>query len=119
MEYIRARAWGSTVKRLQIDLVGFSRGAAAARHFAHLIGPKGRDLIARCRRARVKVEAVSMECAGLFDTVAALDSQPGNNQPEGQDDDTKDLGPLRVGMTPRWRKDNRATGVRERIEQDG
>lgn len=57
-----------TLNRLQLDLFGFSRGAAAARHFVNLFNADG-------LKTQLAL-AADFECAihfiGLFDTVAAM-----------------------------------------------
>jgi type VI secretion system secreted protein VgrG len=69
---------GRLIGKLVIDLFGFSRGAACARHFANALsdGPKGALWQALCShpgiapalpRARVDIRFL-----GLFDTVAAI-----------------------------------------------
>ncbi|MDH1543016.1 DUF2235 domain-containing protein [Stutzerimonas stutzeri] len=71
---------GSTPAKLELDLFGFSRGAAAARHFANQILLRERGPLGTLRRAG-KLGLVSgfdwrddvvINFIGLFDTVAAL-----------------------------------------------
>ncbi|WP_060508117.1 DUF2235 domain-containing protein [Pseudomonas sp. NBRC 111124] len=52
-------------ERVEFDLFGFSRGAAAARHLANQLGTE-EDLPAELQRAR------AINFIGLFDTVAAI-----------------------------------------------
>ena len=58
----------NTLNRLQLDLFGFSRGAAAARHFANQV----RTLPLRQQFALAPDFKCSIEFIGLFDTVAAM-----------------------------------------------
>ncbi len=70
----------STLAKLELDIFGFSRGSAAARHFANQIllreqGPLGK--LHRTRRLGLASgfdwrDAVVINFIGLFDTVAAL-----------------------------------------------
>ncbi len=62
------------ITTLQVDLVGFSRGAASARHAAHEIslGPEGALGRALSEAGVDWPEQVTIRFAGLFDTVAAI-----------------------------------------------
>lgn len=79
-----------TITTLTIDLFGFSRGAASARHAAHEInqGPGGKLGQALQANGIDWPEQVSIRFVGLFDSVAAiinpmnLDLLPSNGQNE-------------------------------------
>ena len=58
----------NTLGRLQLDIFGFSRGAAAARHFANQV----RTLPFKKQFALAPDFTCSIEFIGLFDTVAAM-----------------------------------------------
>ncbi|MAB53074.1 MULTISPECIES: DUF2235 domain-containing protein [unclassified Marinobacter] len=65
---------GQTIERLTVDLFGFSRGAAAARHAAHEINQGESGLLARilAERGVLWPELVQIRFVGLFDSVAAI-----------------------------------------------
>lgn len=90
-----------TIRRLEVDIFGFSRGAAAARHFANDIRKGATSLLAKALPTgnsifiegfgwRVKHD-VHLNFIGLFDTVPAivtplmLDFSPGNDRNWGLD----------------------------------
>ncbi|MHA7855786.1 T6SS phospholipase effector Tle1-like catalytic domain-containing protein [Marinobacter shengliensis] len=62
------------IERLTIDLFGFSRGAAAARHAAHEINQGENGLLARilADSGILWPEMVEIRFVGLFDSVAAI-----------------------------------------------
>ncbi|MCI3946284.1 hypothetical protein K0038_03339 [Pseudomonas syringae] len=71
------------LEMLELDVFGFSRGAASARHFANEILKQGAgmlDPILESRKVRLgetfawKNESVRLKVIGLFDTVAAIGS---------------------------------------------
>ncbi|MGF6268164.1 type VI secretion system Hcp family effector [Lelliottia nimipressuralis] len=67
------------VTELRFDIFGFSRGAAAARHFANRIQTEDRDIINAIRYGMNDVEyagapAGKTRFIGIFDTVAAIDT---------------------------------------------
>ncbi|RKS20195.1 putative alpha/beta hydrolase family protein DUF2235 [Pseudomonas sp. WPR_5_2] len=79
---LRARNPELIIKRIEFDIFGFSRGAAAARHFANevLKGrhsilakalPAGSPVLSSSFNWRLKSE-VSINFIGLFDTVASI-----------------------------------------------
>ncbi|WP_456292676.1 PAAR domain-containing protein [Pseudomonas sp. AK106] len=88
-----------TIRRLEIDIFGFSRGAAAARHFANDMRKGVESLLAKAvpTSASIFVEGfgwrvqhdVHLNFIGLFDTVPAivtplmLDFSPGNDRNGG------------------------------------
>lgn len=87
-ELAKVRLGGDFISELSLDLFGFSRGAAAARHAAHQI-LKGADgqLAEAFRGQGLKwPDKVSIRFVGLFDTVAgivnfsSLDLSAGNDQ---------------------------------------
>lgn len=90
-----------TIRRLEVDIFGFSRGAAAARHFANDIRKGATSLLAKALPTgnsifiegfgwRVKHD-VHLNFIGLFDTVPAivtplmLDFSPGDDRNWGLD----------------------------------
>jgi len=90
-----------TIRRFEVDVFGFSRGAAAARHFANDIRKGANSLLAKAwpADASLLVEGfgwriqhdVHLNFIGLFDTVPAivtplqLDFSPGNARNAGLD----------------------------------
>ncbi|RAZ60884.1 type VI secretion system tube protein Hcp, partial [Enterobacter cloacae] len=67
------------VKSLQFDIFGFSRGAAAARHFANRVLAQDSAIIAAIRQGLNGVAfqgapAGKTRFIGIFDTVAAIGS---------------------------------------------
>ncbi len=87
------------IRRLEIDVFGFSRGAAAARHFANDIRKGAESLLAQALGASDSIffegfawrvqHDVHLNFIGLFDTVPAivtplmLDFSPGNDRNGG------------------------------------
>ncbi|EFB4140431.1 type VI secretion system tube protein Hcp [Escherichia coli O88:H1] len=81
------------IKRLQFDVFGFSRGAAAARHFTNRVFERDPVLIKTIATAFQSVEYLGkpsgeVQFLGIFDTVAAIgglmdgfDPHDGNNFP--------------------------------------
>ncbi len=81
------------IKRLQFDVFGFSRGAAAARHFTNRVLERDPVLIKTIATAFQSVEYLGkpsgeVQFLGIFDTVAAIgglmdgfDPHDGNNFP--------------------------------------
>ncbi|WP_082132225.1 PAAR domain-containing protein [Luteimonas sp. FCS-9] len=77
-----ANASGAEVEAIEFDVFGFSRGAAAARHFVHEVNRKGHGPLAgallgsgvRYTPDFEFVESVSVEFVGLFDSVSAIGS---------------------------------------------
>lgn len=68
-----------TIKSFQFDIFGFSRGAAASRHFANLVFLKDPDLYAAIKRGMAGIRLkeaseVKVRFLGLFDTVTAVTS---------------------------------------------
>lgn len=88
-----------TIRRLEIDVFGFSRGAAAARHFANDIRKGAHSLLAKALPPSASIfvkgfgwrvqQDVHLNFIGLFDTVPAivsplmLDFSPGNDRNGG------------------------------------
>ena len=61
------------IELIQLDAVGFSRGAAAARNFVHAALNTGSDSVQeQLRAAGYTVDQVEVRFVGLFDTVAAF-----------------------------------------------
>lgn len=75
-------ASGEIIERLHLDAFGFSRGAAAARHFTHLV-LNGDPLQPQVEDLGHPVEELAVHFVGLFDTVASYGVQHSN--------DTRDL----------------------------
>jgi hypothetical protein len=65
---------GQTIDKFTVDLFGFSRGAAAARHAAHEINQGENGLLARLfvENGIVWPAQVEVRFVGLFDSVAAI-----------------------------------------------
>lgn len=71
---MKLRLQGDPVRRLTVDLFGFSRGAAAARHVAHEVN-QGRDGMlynALVASGVAWPEEIRIRFVGLFDTVAGI-----------------------------------------------
>lgn len=69
------------VKAVEFDVFGFSRGAAAARHFVHEVNRKGHGPLGQALLGKVSYasgfefgEDVQVGFVGLFDSVAAIGS---------------------------------------------
>jgi type VI secretion system secreted protein VgrG len=86
---LQIREFGRTnpfvkVSRVEFDIFGFSRGAAAARHCANEILKSGRGIFAELLKpAQISImphfnpaKDVGINLIGLFDTVAAIGSLP-------------------------------------------
>lgn len=74
---------GCVIHALQIDVFGFSRGAASARHFVNELLKRGKgalEPIIRSRKVPLSADfawqhgSVKVKAVGLFDTVAAVGS---------------------------------------------
>lgn len=75
---------GKRISHIHLDAFGFSRGAAAARHFVFAaLRAKGKTLMERLAARGYSVQSVTVEFIGLYDTVASY----GFNHT----DDTRDL----------------------------
>lgn len=75
------------IEFVHIDVFGFSRGAAAARHFIHRIfRVPGETLQEQLARRALRVGSVLIKFAGLFDTVSSY------GMPWNFDNDTEELG---------------------------
>ncbi|WP_149917123.1 PAAR domain-containing protein [Pseudomonas sp. TCU-HL1] len=83
---------GTTIRRLEFDIFGFSRGAAAARHFVNeVLKPNGGLLANTLRAGQFGLAAgfdwrrdVRIHFIGLFDTVAAVAAPPARRLEPGQ-----------------------------------
>ncbi|MFS0826691.1 T6SS phospholipase effector Tle1-like catalytic domain-containing protein [Pseudomonas phoenicis] len=90
----RVRAWPQRQSQrplagVEFDLFGFSRGAAAARHFANrVVDPADRD----AAWAATLERGVALNFIGLFDTVAAILDPTTRNPVAGG------MGKLRLGL---------------------
>lgn len=91
------------ILNFKLDIFGFSRGAAVARHFANLVidgeqGAVAQKIINACKKNEIELKAnfdwnsdkaISINFVGLFDTVAAMvdltkgDISPHNNHNGG------------------------------------
>ncbi|MCP3888615.1 MAG: DUF2235 domain-containing protein [Desulfobulbaceae bacterium] len=77
---IKLEAENTVIEKLSIDVFGFSRGAAAARNFLHIVmSSRSRGRIPeRNLKSKVEsllgfeVESVEVEFAGLYDTVSSV-----------------------------------------------
>ena len=76
-------ASGTIIERIHLDAFGFSRGAAAARHFVHRVLNGDEPLQGRIEALGHAVEELEISFVGLFDTVASYGVQHSN--------DTRDL----------------------------
>ncbi len=88
------------IKKIQFDIFGFSRGAAAARHFANRIFSKDGAVIAAIRQGLGEVEyhgspEGKTRFLGIFDTVAAIGT-PSN----GLNPHTADTGDVNIVLRP-------------------
>ncbi|NUU69132.1 DUF2235 domain-containing protein [Enterobacteriaceae bacterium BIT-l23] len=102
---LRLRLAPDAIVKLQFDLFGFSRGAAAARHFANRVFGREPHLISAVGHALEGVhctgEAVGkVRFIGLFDTVAAVGSMSGGMDPHSADSGDVNL-VLRPGVAER------------------
>ncbi|MEG0860109.1 MAG: DUF2235 domain-containing protein [Pseudomonas sp.] len=84
------------IGRIELDIFGFSRGAAAARHFANDIGKGQASRLAQCWPSSLSVlaegfdwqssQSLAINFIGLFDSVAAIVSVlDGNFSPANAD----------------------------------
>src|SRR5690606_12510949 len=74
VETTKRLAEGQPIDRLTLDLFGFSRGAAAARHAAHEINQGENGLLAQmlAENGILWPKTVEIRFVGLFDSVAAI-----------------------------------------------
>uniref|UniRef100_UPI00308099B4 phospholipase effector Tle1 domain-containing protein n=1 Tax=Vibrio cholerae TaxID=666 RepID=UPI00308099B4 len=108
------------IEKLQFDVFGFSRGAAAARHFINMVldgenGEFAKTFTLGCQKADLpliyafdwdEVDEIKANCeitfAGLFDTVASVVNIFSKNSSFGLDLNThKDNGDVRLWIDPR------------------
>ncbi|WP_392435904.1 PAAR domain-containing protein (plasmid) [Yersinia sp. HM-2024] len=78
------------IKELQFDIFGFSRGAAAARHFANRVFSQDRGIIAAIKSGLGDVELSGTpggktRFLGIFDTVAAIGTPVNGLNPHSAD----------------------------------
>lgn len=78
------------IKSLQFDIFGFSRGAAAARHFANRIQSEDLAVIAAIRQGMGEIEyrgapSGKIRFIGIFDTVAAIGTPTNGLNPHSAD----------------------------------
>lgn len=78
------------IKELQFDIFGFSRGAAAARHFANRVFSQDRGIIAAIKSGMGDVEfsgtpGGKTRFLGIFDTVAAIGTPVNGLNPHSAD----------------------------------
>src|SRR5690606_26153134 len=86
------------IERLTLDIFGFSRGAAAARHFANevLKGPTGTLGQALAAQGIPWPQQVEIRFVGLFDTVAAIvNPVNGDFSPHNAQND-----PVNINLSP-------------------
>ncbi|MBV4367460.1 phospholipase effector Tle1 domain-containing protein [Erwinia phyllosphaerae] len=88
------------INELQFDIFGFSRGAAAARHFANRVFYRDDEIIAAIKRGLEGVEyrgtaAGKTRFLGLFDTVAAVATLE-----NGMDPNSADNGDVMLELRP-------------------
>ncbi|PLY43213.1 type VI secretion system tube protein Hcp, partial [Lelliottia sp. F159] len=88
------------VTEFQFDIFGFSRGAAAARHFANRIQTEDRDIINAIRYGMNDVEyagapAGKTRFIGIFDTVAAIGTPQNGLNPH-----TANTGDVNIVLRP-------------------
>ncbi|EJL6484750.1 DUF2235 domain-containing protein [Vibrio cholerae] len=108
------------IEKLQFDVFGFSRGAAAARHFINMVldgenGEFAKTFTLGCQKADLpliyafdwgEVDEIKANCeitfAGLFDTVASVVNIFSKNSPLGLDLNTHtDNGDVRLWIDPK------------------
>lgn len=85
-----ANAGYCTIKELQFDIFGFSRGAAAARHFANRVFSQDSAIIAAIKAGLDGTEFSGMpggktRFLGIFDTVAAIGTPVNGLNPHSAD----------------------------------
>jgi hypothetical protein len=72
LEGIENEVISRRISHVHLDAFGFSRGAAAARHFVYkMMREEGQTLLDRLRDRGFTVGSVAVKFVGLFDTVAA------------------------------------------------
>ncbi len=91
-----------TIKEIQFDIFGFSRGAGAARHFANRVFSQDRDIITAIRAGLNGIEfsgapGGKTRFLGIFDTVAAIGSPVNGFNPHSADTGDVNLA-LRPGV---------------------
>ncbi|MEQ9544685.1 MAG: DUF2235 domain-containing protein [Marinobacter sp.] len=71
---IEVRVQGKQIHKLVVDIFGFSRGAAAARHAIYEINRKEKGIFGKALHARGLAwpKAMEVRFVGLFDSVAAI-----------------------------------------------
>lgn len=93
-------ASNSIIKELQFDIFGFSRGAAAARHFANRVFSQDPQVIAAIKAGLGNVEfsgtpGGKTRFIGIFDTVAAIGTPVNGFNPH-----TADTGDVNIALRP-------------------
>jgi hypothetical protein len=88
------------IKELQFDIFGFSRGAAAARHFANRVFSQERGIIAAIKSGLGDVEfsgtpGGKTRFLGIFDTVAAIGTPVNGLNPH-----SADTGDVNIALRP-------------------
>jgi len=91
---------GMTVTSCQFDIFGFSRGAAAARHFANRIQDKDRVIANAIRYGMGEVNYIGAPAGktrfiGIFDTVAAIGTPQNGLNPH-----TANTGEVNIMLSP-------------------
>jgi hypothetical protein len=73
LESVENEVVSRRISYLHLDAFGFSRGAAAARHFVYkMMRERGHTLLERLRARGFTVGSVAVKFVGLFDTVASF-----------------------------------------------
>jgi len=75
-------AAGEIIERIHVDAFGFSRGAAAARHFVHVVLNGDKPLQPQIEARGHTVEQLEVNFVGLFDTVASYGIKHSNDTAE-------------------------------------
>jgi len=98
VKYSDARS--CVIRELQFDIFGFSRGAAAARHFANRVFSQDRAIIAAIKSGLGDVEfsgtpGGKTRFLGIFDTVAAIGTPVNGLNPH-----SADTGDVNIALRP-------------------
>ncbi len=101
-----------TIKEIQFDIFGFSRGAGAARHFANRVFSQDRDIITAIRAGLNGIEfsgapGGKTRFLGIFDTVAAIGTPVNGFNPHSADTGDVNLA-LRPGVAEKVFSHHRA-----------
>lgn len=110
-----SRSTPRAIERIDLDAFGFSRGAAAARNFVHVVLKSGQDALARRLAAvDIPVEKVEVLFIGLFDTVASFGVIHSNDTAELSLDAVKNARKVvQLTAADEHRKNFRLTNIRK------